>query len=186
MEALTPSGFAPPEKPSSPPKVTEWASAAELKVKNADKLGCEVKFVREWVRVSCRSNEQSAIAIKELRWLEPAQKPADFYDLVKPGQVASIVFPIRRSTKARVEFVWESFTRVLTIAWSENMPQPVVYFSGDAPVDLSKPSCVAACGIPFFPGRGTMPCPPTHDPTNDESNGCICRLYRDKKCTQDW
>jgi hypothetical protein len=43
-ETLTPRGFAPPEKPSAPPKVGEWSEAEKLAVRNADKLGCEVKF----------------------------------------------------------------------------------------------------------------------------------------------
>jgi hypothetical protein len=186
VEGLTPHGFAPGIKPSAPPKVAEWNDAAELEVKNAKRLGCEVKFVREWVRVSCRTTEQTSSQIVALNWIEPSAKPADFYDLVKAGQLASIVFPVRRNSTAKVEFVWTTFTRPLTVSWSAGTPVPIVYFSGDAPADLSKPNCVFVCGIPYYPGRGTDPCPPTHDPTNGEDNGCICRAYRDKTCTEDW
>ena len=138
------------------------------------------------MRVSCKTTEQSSSQIKELRWIEPTTKPADFYDLVKAGQLASIVFPVRRATTAKVDFAWTTFARTLTVSWSAGMPQPIVYFSGDSPVDLSKPDCVAVCGIPYYPGRGTDPCPATHDPTNDEDNGCICRQYRDKTCAATW
>jgi hypothetical protein len=187
LPKLSPSKWAPPEKPSKPPTVAEWGAAQEIEVKNAKRLGCEVKSVREWLRVSCRTNADTAAQIKELRWIEPSDKPHDFYDLTKPGVLASIVFPIRHETKARVEFVWTALSRVLTVSWTPGTPQPLVYFSGDAPVDLSKPLCTAVCGIPYFPGRGTMPCPPTHDPTSpDEDNGCICRKYRDHQCTTDW
>ncbi|APR80445.1 Hypothetical protein A7982_05792 [Minicystis rosea] len=184
---LTPSKWDPPETPSKPPTVAEWAAASEIEVKNAKRLGCEVKSAREWLRVSCRTTEDSASQIKELRWIEPSAKLPDFYDMTKPGTLASIVFPIRRQTKARVEFVWSDFARVLTVAWTPGTPQPLVYFSGDAPKDLSKPLCTAVCGNPYFPGRGTMPCPSTHDPTNpDADNGCICRKFRDNECTSDW
>jgi hypothetical protein len=184
---LSPSLWSPPEKPSKPPSVAEWAAAPEIDVKNAKRLACEIKSVREWLRVSCRTTADAASQIKELRWIEPSVKPLDFYDMTKPGTLASIVFPIRRETKARIEFVWTDFSRVLSVAWAPGTPRPLVYFSGDAPKDLSKPLCTAVCGIPYFPGRGTMPCPPTHDPTNPhEDNGCICRMYRDHQCTTDW
>lgn len=183
---LGPSKWAPPEKPSKPPTVAEWGSAEDIEVRNAKKLNCEVRMVREWLRVSCRTGEHSSTRIKDLRWLQPKTKPGDFFDMVKPGSLASIVFPIRKDTNVRVEFVWEEFTRPLTIRWSPGAPKPVVYFSGDAPMDLSKPNCVAVCGQPYFPGRGTMPCPSSHDPTNGEDNGCICRAYRDKTCATDW
>ena len=183
---LGPSKWAPPAEPSKPPTVAEWSSAEDIEVRNAKKLNCEVRMVREWLRVSCRTTENSSTHIKELRWLEPATKPKDFFDMVKPGTLASIVFPIRKDTNVRVEFVWDEFKRPLTIKWAPGTPKPVLYFTGDAPMDLSKPNCLAVCGLPYFPGRGTMPCPSTHDPTNGDDNGCICRAYRDQKCAADW
>jgi hypothetical protein len=168
------------------PILVKNVAETEIEVKNAKRLGCEVKLVREWIRVSCRTTDKSASQVNGLAWLEPAKKPPDYYDLVKPGTLASVVLPIRRETRARIEFTWSDFSRVLAIAWSPSAPKPAVYFSGDAPKDLSKPACLAVCGIPYFPGRGTMPCPDTHDPTGGEDNGCICRKYRDKECTPDW
>ncbi len=183
---LAPSRWAPPDQPSKPPTVNDWRDAAETEVKNAKRLGCEVKTVREWLRVSCRSTPDSGSQIQSLRWLRPEQKPADFYDLVRAGSLASIVLPIRHDTDVRVEFVWSEFKRTLTLQWKRGFPVPLVYFNGEAPGDLSKPTCVSVCGLPYFPGRGSMPCPATHDPTGGEDNGCICRKYRDEQCTNDW
>jgi hypothetical protein len=186
LPVLTPSRWEPPDEPSKPPTSAEWLAAPEIEVKNAKRLGCELKLVREWIRASCRTSDLSASQVKGLRWIEPATKTHDSYELVKPGTLASIVLPIRRQTRARVEFEWSDFSRVLSIAWSPDVPKPAIYFSGDAPRDLSKPDCLAVCGIPYFPGRGSMRCPDTHDPTDGEDNGCICRKYRDDECSKDW
>lgn len=182
---LAPGRWEPPKEPSKPPKPGDWNAAPDVEVRNAERLGCEVRLVREWIRVSCRTTEDTASQVNALRWLEPSSKPPDFYDMVRPGTLASVVFPIRRETEVRIEFVWSDFSRVLTVVWKPGTPRPAIYFSADSPKDLSKPTCVAVCGLPYFPGRGTMPCPPTHDPTEDD-NGCICRKLAEGECTSDW
>jgi hypothetical protein len=186
IEDLSPRGFYPPEKPSKPPTVAEWKGARESEVKNGKQLACEVKIVREWLRVSCRTTENKASQIQGLTLLEPKVRSADFYELVKPNTLASMVFPIRKATQVRIEFEWTDFKRILSVAWTPGAPRPIIYFDGSAPKDLSKPLCLAVCGIPYFPGRGTMPCPPTHDPTNGEDNGCACRAWSKGECVIDW
>jgi hypothetical protein len=192
---LTPTGFEPPEKPSKPPTPAEWAKASEEEVRNAKKLGCETKFVREWLRVSCRAGEDKQSQITGLKWIEPGKKPADFYELVKANSVASVVFPIRKDTSVRVEFSWTNnpandtggFSRLLIVSWKAGLPKPAVYFNQASPKDLSKPACTAVCGLPFFPGRGTMPCPPGMIPDGDpEVNGCVCVAYAQHTCAIDW
>lgn len=186
IDELSPRGFDPPEKPSKPPTVAEWNAARESEVKNGKQLACEVKLVREWLRVSCRTTENKASQIQGLTLLEPKVRSAEFYELVKPNTLASMVFPIRKATQVRIEFEWNDFKRILSVAWTPGAPKPILYFDGTAPKDLSKPLCLAVCGIPYFPGRGTMPCPPTHDPTGGEDNGCACRAWAKGECFIDW
>jgi hypothetical protein len=186
IDELSPRGFDPPDKPTKPPTVAEWNAARESEVKNGKQLACEVKLVREWLRVSCRTTENKASQIQGLTLLEPKVRPADFYEQVKPNTLASMVFPIRKATHVRIELAWNDFKRVLSVAWTPGAPKPIIYFDGSAPKDLSKPLCLAVCGIPYFPGRGTMPCPPTHDPTDGEDNGCACRAWSKGECVIDW
>lgn len=187
LDDFYPRGFQPPDKPTKPPTVAEWKDAPEVEVKNGKQLACEVKLVREWIRVSCRTTDDRASQIKGMKLLQPELKPArDFYEMVKPDTLASAVFPIRKETHVRIEFSWTDFSRILSVAWTPGAPKPGIFFDKASPKDLSKPSCIAVCGLPYFPGRGTMACPPTHDPTDGEDNGCMCRKFANEECTTDW
>src|SRR5688572_20700790 len=106
LDDLTPRAFQPTDEPTKPPTVKEWKEAREVEVKNGEKLACETKLVREWIRVSCRTTEDKLSQIKGMQRLNPEKQPDDFYEMVKPGTLASVVFPIRKEIHVRIEFTW--------------------------------------------------------------------------------
>ena len=185
---LTLSQWSPPDKPSKPPTPAEWNQGPEVEVRNAKKLNCEVKLVREWVRVSCRNNPQNNNSfVEEIQWVEPKTKPVDFYDQVKKGTLASIVFPIRKETAVRVKFVWSSFERTLFASWSPGTPKPAIFFQGDVPLDMRKPSCMNACPgfLVVHPKMNATDSCYTWIQDPSDSSRCLCPAYVKKECDPD-
>lgn len=183
-----PPGFDPPKKPSKPPTVAEWNGASEVDVRNADALGCETKYVREWIRVSCRTNELHERRIKGLEFIKPVPKPANFYEFVDEGRVASVVFPLRTKTFARVKFQWSDFERTLTVRWHAKAEFPSVYFDKKSPADLSKPACSKVCNGPVYVNTAChrIHYCPNYYTCDMESGWCECKHYADGKCTLDY
>jgi hypothetical protein len=134
-EPASPGGWHLPDEPSKAPTVAEWDSAPDDSNTTARALGCEVKFVREWIRVSCRSAPGDENPIQGVRVLSPARKPAGFLDFVRADSVASFVYPIRNTIDLRVEFNWKIYNRTLTLKYAKGVGKPVVAFESLMPTE---------------------------------------------------
>jgi hypothetical protein len=143
--AVEPNGWFMPEQPSKAPSVAEWDGAPNDSGPTARALGCEVKFVREWIRVSCRSSPGDQNPIKGVTLLTPSRKPAGYLDFVRTDSVASFIYAIRSTTDMKVQFNWAAANRTLTLKYNQGAPKPVVSFDSGLPGDTSKPACSAVC-----------------------------------------
>lgn len=189
-ETFTPKGFHVPDKASKPPTVAEWKNADEYPVRNAAKLGCETKFVREWIRVSCRSNKQSELRIQSLHVIKPNPKPGNFYTFVRKDAVASIVFPIRRNLNTEIGFVWGMVQRSLRVMWQTHAKEPAVWFTGQVVVNQSKPACSKVCNGPpvYLASCHRLPdaCGDKYTCLPEARGMCICTAYHWKRCIDDY
>lgn len=121
----------PTEGNSKPPSVAEWNAVGEITVRHSTPLQCETKLVREWLRVSCRSNEKSKYLIYGVK-LTDGKDSGGIPPFVKKG-VASIVTRVKQGMSAEYTFDWGSFTRKLTVAWPNGAPAPTIEFDSAPP-----------------------------------------------------
>lgn len=116
---------------SKPPTVAEWNGVGEITVRHSTPLGCETKLVREWLRVSCRSDGKSKHQIEGVE-LSSGKDSGGIPPFVKKG-VASIVTQVKDGMKAEFTFKWDGFSRKLEVSWPHGAPAPTIQFDQSAP-----------------------------------------------------
>ncbi|MCE7893273.1 MAG: hypothetical protein DYH12_26815 [Sorangiineae bacterium PRO1] len=117
---------------SKPPTVAEWGAVGEITVRHSTPLNCETKLVREWLRVSCRTSDNSANQIQTVK-LTRGNDSGGIPPFMKKG-VASIVTRVRPGIDADWTFEWTQWgKRVLTVKWPHGAPAPTYEFDQTAP-----------------------------------------------------
>lgn len=117
---------------SKPPTVAEWGAVGEITVRHSTPLNCETKLVREWLRVSCRTSDNSANQIQGVK-LTRGQDFGAIPPYMKKG-VASIVTQVKPGIDADWTFEWSAWgKRVLTVKWPHGAPAPTYEFDQSAP-----------------------------------------------------
>ncbi|MGZ3421770.1 MAG: hypothetical protein ACXVEF_04510 [Polyangiales bacterium] len=111
-----------PERTKTP-TVAEWNAAKDLTVDDND-VGCEVRAVREWARVSCRKKspgggEPSGIAVF-------SGKSKETFVFSKPG-VQSIVTPLLPGTRTIAKISWTDVVYAVRIEWAKDEERPEVW-----------------------------------------------------------
>ncbi|MCC6213356.1 MAG: hypothetical protein IT376_00675 [Polyangiaceae bacterium] len=122
----------PTEGNSKPPTVAEWNAVGEITVRHSTPLNCETKLVREWLRVSCRSDSGSKHKIQSVT-LTNGNAPGGIPPFVKAGTVASIVMQVKKNVNVQYTFDWGTFARRLTVQWPNGAPSPSYEFDASAP-----------------------------------------------------
>ncbi|MBI2388498.1 MAG: hypothetical protein HYV09_02675 [Deltaproteobacteria bacterium] len=124
------------------PTLAEWNAAKEVEAKG-NAVGCEVKEVREWVRVSCRKKspgggDPSGVAIERGRNKET-------FSFVGKG-VTSVVTPLLPGTDLLAKYSWSDVVYAVRIAWKKDEGRPAAFAhfvkTDDRP---EKPLGVATC-----------------------------------------
>ena len=112
---------------------------------DAAKLGCVVKELRDWVRITCRKNDTGGV---------PTQVKVDsgggrnVYTLKRKG-MASLAAQVREGQKLQATFSWADKSHPVTIEWPKGkpMPSPVASFGPEGPA-LAAPAGSAAPTTP--------------------------------------
>ncbi len=114
---------------SSPPTTAEWdAVPKEIDVRHSTPLRCETKFLREWLRVSCRGEAVQDLAVIKREGIIAGE----VMTYARAKSVASLVMPIRGSLEVVVAFRWTTIgARLLTVRYAAGTKIPEIYF--DAP-----------------------------------------------------
>lgn len=121
----------PTEGNSKPPTVAEWNDVGEITVRHSTPLACETKLVREWLRVSCRSGDDSKHKIQGVKLTSGADS-GGIPPFTKKG-VASIVTRVKKGMNAEYTFEWDSFSRKLEVSWPNGAPAPTIAFDQPPP-----------------------------------------------------
>lgn len=123
----TASGSAPPGPGgrSAVPTVDEWTKASEVTVLGSDKLDCETKQVREWIRVSCKGESKergkpTAVAITK------GGGKGDTFTFASGG-VASLIYPFYENQALEATFRWEKTSKTFKAEWPRGAPKPTAY-----------------------------------------------------------
>ncbi len=114
---------------SSPPTTAEWdAVPKEIDVRHSTPLHCETKFLREWLRVSCRGEAVQDLSVIKREGIGAGE----VMTYARAKSVASLVMPIRGSLEVVVAFRWTTIgARLLTVRYAAGAKIPEIYF--DAP-----------------------------------------------------
>lgn len=120
-----------PEGKSNPPTVAEWGAAEEVNTqeKNSQPDKCEVKVVREWVRVSCRGE---IVSYEKMEGF--GTKNADYFEMIKPGNLASFVVRMKKGKTQSVRICREKDRASLFVNWPASKDRPVHIALGKGPV----------------------------------------------------
>jgi hypothetical protein len=130
-----------PERTKTP-TVAEWNAAPDVKA-SGNVVNCEVRAVREWVRVSCRKpspggGTPTAVVVER-------GKSKETFVYANKG-VASVVAPLLPGTDLEAKFSWTDVVYAVRIAWKKTEARPDVWAhfvkTDDPP---TKPLGVATC-----------------------------------------
>lgn len=113
---------APPERTKTP-TIAEWNAAKDVDADDND-ANCEVRSVREWVRVSCRKKspgggDPTAVAVT-------SGKTKETFTFSGKG-VESIVTPLLPGTRLLAKYSWSDVVYALRIEWPQGEERPAVF-----------------------------------------------------------
>lgn len=108
---------------SAMPTLNEWNTLQrEVTVKGSSALKCETKIIREYLRVSCRGENDSGgtpTAVKIVRGGREALTYAS-------AGVASVIVPFVEGTDFAADFSWTDKSHRLTVQWAKGAPKPII------------------------------------------------------------
>jgi len=111
--------------PRSPVAVPDlWRQAAELPVAGAGEARCEVKRVREWLRVLCVGSLRTHPRDVQITRDDGHEASA----LVMPDGV-SLLVPVLEGTALEATVRWNDRSRVFTVAWPSGEARPTIAFA---------------------------------------------------------
>lgn len=108
---------------SAPPSVAEWQAAPSANTVGANSAprDCELKVVREWLKVNCTGN------IKEITNMEGfGVKNADYFELVTPGKVADFVVRMKKGKFLKMRIIREGQSASLFMNWPTQSAKPSI------------------------------------------------------------
>jgi hypothetical protein len=120
-----------PEDKSSPPTVAEWARAVEVNTqeKNSQPDKCEMKVMREWLRVSCHGDVVGYEKMENF-----GTKNGDYFEMIKPDNLASFVVRLKRGKTQSVRICRKKDRASLFVNWPASKDRPVHVALGRGPV----------------------------------------------------
>jgi len=115
-----PDGAPAPAGPSAPPAAQEWAGATPANVANAGAAGCEVKQLREWIRVACGFAGRDSGAPVDINITRQGTREA----MKTATGATTLVYPWEAGQNLEAVFSWEKQTRGFTANWPAGSPPP--------------------------------------------------------------
>jgi hypothetical protein len=110
---------------SAPPSVAEWQAAGSANTVGANSApkDCELKVVREWMKVNCTGKITQVTNMDGF-----GKKGLDYFELVTPGHVADFVVRLKKggSIKARILREGPGNSASLFMNWPPSNPKPSI------------------------------------------------------------
>jgi hypothetical protein len=108
---------------SAPPSVAEWQAAPSANTVGANSApkDCELKVVREWLKVNCTGK------IKEVTNMDGfGKKGVDYFELITPGRVADFVVRLKKGQAIKARILREGQSASLFVNWPSSNPRPSI------------------------------------------------------------
>lgn len=120
-------GKASPDVPSgtsAPPTVAEWQAAADVNTvgANAAPKDCQLKMVREWLKVHCDGD------VKEVTNMEGfGKKGFDYFESIKPGTSADFVVRVKKGNALKLRIMrGKPHSASLFVNWPTDKERPTI------------------------------------------------------------
>jgi hypothetical protein len=127
-----------PAGPSAPPSAQEWAGAAPANAVNAGAAGCEVKQLREWIKVACGFVGAQSGAPADIAITKPGTRDAS---KVATGGSMTLIYPWEPGQNLEAVFSWQKQTRGFTANWPANTPPPAAVGAFGPPAERRIDQC---------------------------------------------
>ncbi len=110
---------------SKAPTVAEWNAAADVETKG-NEVGCEVRTVREWLRISCRKKSPTGGEPTAV-WVARGKHKETLFFVAKG--VTSMVTPFLPGTDMQALYSWSDVVYAADIVWPHGKDKPKVMAS---------------------------------------------------------
>ena len=112
-----------PEGRSKPPSVSEWQAARELNTQepNSQAENCQMKVVREWLKVYCHGEIRGFSDMVEF-----GEKTRDYFLSLRKGKSVDFVVRLRRGKTMKIKVQRKDAREaVLYVSWPQDKARPV-------------------------------------------------------------
>lgn len=111
-----------PEGRSKPPTAHEWSEASELNTQepNSQAENCQMKVVREWLKVYCHGDVTAFSDMTEF-----GEKSRDYFVSLRKGKSADFVVRLRQGKTMKLKIQRnDAREAVLYVSWPHDKPKP--------------------------------------------------------------
>ncbi|MEM1030302.1 MAG: hypothetical protein AAGN82_08130 [Myxococcota bacterium] len=108
---------------STPPTQEEWSGACAVNTQGANSHpdDCEMKVMREWLRVSCRGKYYKVQNRENF-----GAKGVDYFEMLKPNEIISYTLKLKKDRNQKVRFCRTDNKRAsLFVSWPSSSPKPL-------------------------------------------------------------
>lgn len=106
---------------SAPPTVAEWSAVNDINqaTPNAKPRDCEIKIVREWMKIHCEGNVRGTEKEEGL-----GKEGSDYFRAVTPGKMADFVVRLRKGNAIKMRILRSPQSATLFVNWAGNADRP--------------------------------------------------------------
>jgi hypothetical protein len=110
-----------PEGRSAPPTLAEWSAVSDVNQAgpNAKPRDCEIKIVREWMKIHCDGNVRSTEKEEGL-----GKQGSDYFRAMTPGKMADYVVRLRKGNAIKMRILRSPQSATVFVNWAGNTDRP--------------------------------------------------------------
>jgi hypothetical protein len=110
-----------PEGRSAPPTLAEWSAVSDVNQAgpNAKPRDCEIKIVREWMKIHCDGNVRSTEKEEGL-----GKVGSDYFRALTPGKMADYVVRLRKGNAIKMRILRSPQSATVFVNWAGNTDRP--------------------------------------------------------------
>ena len=109
------------------PNVKEWSRAPGITTKKFPD-GCSMKFVREWLKINCSKDTDTATPLRIANITGFGSEGADYFKFEKSGKVLDLVVRTKDGKKGSALFVTDRGSYRVGYDWPYRAPFPSTVF----------------------------------------------------------
>ena len=106
---------------SAPPSISEWSSVSDINQAgpSSKPRDCEIKIVREWMKVHCEGNVKSVEKIEGI-----GKEGVDHFKQVTPGEMADFVVKLKKGGSIKMRILRDPQSATLFTNWAGGADRP--------------------------------------------------------------